>query len=65
MKHMELHDHYLRHLVHDNVMNIVYCMIYDEVDNIFTKPLLEVIFMKLQAPRNYNYGGMYISNLTS
>jgi len=42
MKHVELHAHYSRQLVQDNVVNLVYCGTNDKVANIFTKPLSKV-----------------------
>jgi hypothetical protein len=47
MKHVDLHAHYLRHLVHENVVSLEYCRTEDHVSNIFTKPLVEATFIKL------------------
>jgi hypothetical protein len=47
MKYVDMHAHYLRQLVHDNVISLEYCIIEDQVAHIFTKPLVEEIFIKL------------------
>jgi hypothetical protein len=47
MKHIELHAHYLRQLVHEKVVTLVYCNIDDHIDNIFTKPLSKDKFVKI------------------
>jgi hypothetical protein len=47
MKHVELHAHYLRQLVHDNVASLAYCRINDQVFDIFIKPLFESIFINI------------------
>jgi hypothetical protein len=47
MKYVELHAHYLRHLVHENIVSLEYCKIDDHVADIFTKPLAEARFIKL------------------
>jgi hypothetical protein len=49
MKHVELHAHYLRQLVQENVVNLVYCRTNDQVVDIFMKPLSEAKFVKLWA----------------
>jgi hypothetical protein len=49
MKHVELHDHYLRQLVHQNVVSLVYCKEDDHIVDIFTKPLSEDKFFKLHS----------------
>jgi hypothetical protein len=49
MKHVELHAHYLRHLVHENVVSLIYCRTYDHVADIFTKTSSEAIFIKLRT----------------
>jgi hypothetical protein len=49
MKHVNIHAHYLRWLVQDNVVNLVYCKIYVQVVDIFIKPLSKSKFVKLQA----------------
>lgn len=46
MKQIELHYHYLRHLVHENVVTLVYCKSDDQIVDIFTKPLSEAKFLK-------------------
>jgi hypothetical protein len=61
MKHVELHAHYLRQLVHENIVSLVYCRTDDQVVDIFTKPLSEARFIKLPydawASGSCNYGG--------
>jgi uncharacterized protein YlbG (UPF0298 family) len=49
MKHVELHAHYLRQLVQENVVNLVYCRTDDQVVDIFMKPLSKAKFVKLWA----------------
>jgi hypothetical protein len=49
MKHVELHAHYLKQLVQDNVVDFVYCKIDDQFTNIFTKPLSKAKFVKIRA----------------
>jgi hypothetical protein len=47
MKHVEIHAHYLRQLVHENIVSLGYCRTYDHVDDVFTEPLAEDRFIKL------------------
>eukprot|EP00253_Pinus_taeda_P017072 PITA_17072 len=47
-KHIELHMHFIRKLIHDHVLEVQYCSIDDQVANIFTKPLTEAKFTKLR-----------------
>jgi hypothetical protein len=47
MKHVELHAHYLRYLVQEKVVTLVYYKTNDYIDDIFTKPLFEANFVKL------------------
>jgi hypothetical protein len=49
MNHVELHAQYLRQLVHENVVSLLYCRIDDQGANIFTKTLSEVRFIKLRT----------------
>ena len=49
MKHVEFHAHYLRQLVLDHVMNLVFCRRDDQGINIFTNPFTEAKFEELQA----------------
>jgi len=46
MKHVELHDHYLRQLVCENVVSLKYYIIDDQVVDIFTNPLDKSQFIK-------------------
>jgi hypothetical protein len=47
MKHVEIHAHYLRDLVYENILSLEYCRTNDQVVDIFTKHLIEAIFFKL------------------
>eukprot|EP00253_Pinus_taeda_P020745 PITA_20745 len=46
-KHIELHMHFIRKLIHDHVLEVQYCSTDDEVADIFTKALREAKFTKL------------------
>eukprot|EP00253_Pinus_taeda_P029104 PITA_29104 len=46
-KHIELHMHFIRKLIHDNVLEVQYCSTDDQVTNIFTKALTEAKFTKV------------------
>ena len=48
-KHIELHMHFIRNLVHDRVIEVLYCPTDDQVANIFTKSLTETKFSKLRS----------------
>ena len=48
-KHIELHMHFIRNLVHDSVIEVLYCPIDDQVADIFTKSLTEAKFSKLRS----------------
>eukprot|EP00253_Pinus_taeda_P009240 PITA_09240 len=43
-KHIELHMHFIRKLIHDHVLEVQYCSTYDQVADIFTKSLTEAKF---------------------
>eukprot|EP00253_Pinus_taeda_P026487 PITA_26487 len=47
-KHIELHMHFIRKLIHDHVLEVQYCSTNDQVVDIFTKALTEVKFTKLR-----------------
>eukprot|EP00253_Pinus_taeda_P028286 PITA_28286 len=47
-KHIELHMHFIRKLIHDHVLEVQYCSTNDQVANIFTKALTKVKFTKLR-----------------
>ena len=47
MKHVELYCHYLRQLVQEKVITLVYCRINDQITDIFMKSLSEEKFIKL------------------
>ena len=49
MKHIELHIHFIRKLIHDRVLEVKYCSTNDQVANIFTKALTEVKFTKIRS----------------
>ena len=48
-KHIELHMHFIRNLVHDSVIEVLYCPTNDQVAHIFTKSLTEAKFSKLRS----------------
>ena len=48
-KHIELHMHFIRNLVHDHVIKVVYFPTDDQVVDIFTKSLTEAKFSKLRS----------------
>ena len=41
--------HFIRNIVHDSVIEVLYFPIDDEVADIFTKPLTEANFSKLRS----------------
>eukprot|EP00253_Pinus_taeda_P033567 PITA_33567 len=47
-KHIELHMHFIRNLIHDHVLEVQYCSIDDQVADIFTKALIGAKFTKLR-----------------
>eukprot|EP00253_Pinus_taeda_P023562 PITA_23562 len=47
-KHIELHMHFIRKLIHDHVLEVQYCSTVDQVADIFTKALTEARFTKLR-----------------
>eukprot|EP00253_Pinus_taeda_P030966 PITA_30966 len=47
-KHIELHMHFIRKLIHDHVLEVQYCSTDDQVADIFTKALSEAKFTKLR-----------------
>eukprot|EP00253_Pinus_taeda_P034290 PITA_34290 len=47
-KHIELHMHFIRNLIHDHAIEVQYCSTDDQVADIFTKVLIEVNFTKLR-----------------
>eukprot|EP00253_Pinus_taeda_P009167 PITA_09167 len=47
-KHIELHMHFIRKLIHDHVLEVQYCSTDDQVADIFTKALTEAKFTKLR-----------------
>eukprot|EP00253_Pinus_taeda_P026652 PITA_26652 len=48
IKHIELHMHFIRKLIHDHVLEVQYCSTDDQVADIFTKALTEAKFTKLR-----------------
>ena len=44
-----LHMHFIRNLVHDSVIEVLYCPTDDQVADIFTESLTEANFSKLQS----------------
>eukprot|EP00253_Pinus_taeda_P019154 PITA_19154 len=47
-KHLELHMHFIRKLIHDHVLEVQYFSTDDQVADIFTKALIEAKFTELQ-----------------
>ena len=47
-KHIELHMHFIRKLINDHVLEVLYFLTEDQVADIFTKTLTEAKFTKLQ-----------------
>eukprot|EP00253_Pinus_taeda_P004510 PITA_04510 len=47
-KHIELHMHFIRKLIHDHVLEVQYCSIDDQAADIFTKALTEAKFTELR-----------------
>eukprot|EP00253_Pinus_taeda_P006979 PITA_06979 len=47
-KHIELHMHFIRKLIHDHVLEVQYCSTDDQVADFFTKALTEAKFTKLR-----------------
>eukprot|EP00253_Pinus_taeda_P002122 PITA_02122 len=45
-KHIELHMHFIKKLIHDHVLEVQYCSTNDQVADIFTKALTEAKFTK-------------------
>ena len=43
-KHIEIHMHFIRNIVHDHVIEVLYCPIDDQVADIFTKSLTKASF---------------------
>ena len=53
MKHVKLHVHYLRQLVHEKVVSLLYCRAYDQVFYILTKSLSEEKFLIFFISRGF------------
>jgi hypothetical protein len=49
IKHIELHMNLIINLIHDQVIEVLFCPIEDQVTDIFTKSLTEAKFSKLQS----------------
>jgi hypothetical protein len=45
-KHIQLHMHFIRKLIHDRVIEVLFCPTEDQVAYIFTKSLTEAKFSK-------------------
>jgi hypothetical protein len=48
-KHIELHMHFIRNLIHDQVIEVLFFPTEDQVADIFTKSLTEAKFSKLRS----------------
>ena len=46
--HIELHMHFIKKLINDHVLEVIYCPMEDQVADVFTQTLIEVKFTKLQ-----------------
>lgn len=47
-KHIEVHMHYIRELIHEQIIALQYCPAAEQVINIFTKPFIEVKYTHLR-----------------
>ena len=48
-KHIEIHMHYIRDLVHDGTISLLYCAFSEQVGYIFTKVFYEKMFSNLKS----------------
>ena len=48
-KHIELHMHFIKKLIHDQVIEVLFFSTKDQVADIFTKSLIEAKFSKLRS----------------
>jgi len=48
-KHIEVHMHYIRELVHDRTITLHYCLTEDQIADIFTKSFTEKRFSFLRS----------------
>jgi hypothetical protein len=48
-QHMEIHMHFIRNLIHDQVIEVLFFPTKDQVADIFTKSLTEAKFSKLRS----------------
>ena len=48
-KHIDIHMHYIRGLVHDGVISLLYCTSFEQVENIFTKVISEKNFNNIKS----------------
>ena len=48
-KHIEIHMHYIRGLVHDQIIDLQYCPTGEQTANIFTKAFTEKTFNYLRS----------------
>ena len=48
-KQIDLHMHSIRNLIHDHVLEMLYCPTDNQVADIFTKSITEVKFSKIQS----------------
>ena len=49
MKHIEFHYHFLRQLMHENIVTLVYYRTSNHIVDIFTIALLEANFLKFHS----------------
>jgi hypothetical protein len=48
-KHIDIHMHFIRKIIHDQVIEVLFFPIEDQVADIFTKSLIEENFSKLRS----------------
>jgi hypothetical protein len=48
-KHIELHMHFIKKLIHDQIIELLFCPTEDQVADIFTKSITEAKFSKLRS----------------
>jgi hypothetical protein len=57
-KHIELHMHFIRKLIHDQIIEVLFYSTEDQVADIFTKSLTEAKFSKLRSMLGVHEGGI-------
>ena len=49
IKHIEMHMHYIRHLLHDGTIHLLFCASSEQVADIFTKVFFEKTFSNIKS----------------